>query len=167
MSEAVPNDQDLRGRRVDRLFGIYGESHRNVVNQLIHWVAVPVIYWSILALFSSLPYPASWRVVPGMDWGAVAALVPVLYVLTLSVPLAAGMAALSLVCLGVSAAYRQWGELPLWQVALFFFVLAWILQFLGHKIETRRPSFLRDVQFLLVGPAWLLAKLFRAAGLRY
>jgi len=40
-------------------------------------------------------------------------------------------------------------------------------QFIGHAIEGRRPSFFKDVQFLLTGPAWLMSFLFRAAGLRY
>ena len=84
-----------------------------------------------------------------------------------AVSLAAGMAALSIACLAVAAAYRRWGEVPLWQLALFVFVFAWVLQLIGHKIEGKRPSFFRDAQFLLVGPAWLLGKVFRLFGLKY
>ena len=47
------------------------------------------------------------------------------------------------------------------------FVIAWILQFVGHAIEGKRPSFFKDLQFLLIGPAWLLAFLYRGLGLRY
>ena len=43
------------------------------------------------------------------------------------------------------------------------FVLAWIGQFIGHLIEGKRPSFFKDLQFLLIGPAWLMAFVYRAA----
>lgn len=154
-------------RRVERLFAEYGESHRHPLNLLIHWLAVPVIYWSVMALLSALPMPDGWRAIPGLSWGTIAAIVATLYVATLSPMLAAGMAAVSAICLAISSAYARWGEVPLWQLALFVFVVAWGFQFLGHRIEGRRPSFLRDAQFLLVGPAWLLAKAFRLLGLRY
>ncbi len=45
--------------------------------------------------------------------------------------------------------------------AAVVFVLAWIGQFVGHRIEGRKPSFLEDVKFLLVGPAWLLSFVYR------
>jgi len=56
---------------------------------------------------------------------------------------------------------------PLWQLALTVFVLAWVLQFIGHAIEGKRPSFFKDLQFLLIGPAWLMAFVYRALSLRY
>jgi uncharacterized membrane protein YGL010W len=51
--------------------------------------------------------------------------------------------------------------------ALGVFVVAWIGQFIGHKIEGKKPSFLKDVQFLLIGPAWLMHFVFRKVGIRY
>jgi uncharacterized membrane protein YGL010W len=47
------------------------------------------------------------------------------------------------------------------------FVLAWIGQFIGHKIEGARPSFFTDLAYLLIGPAWLVGKLMRRAGVAY
>jgi uncharacterized membrane protein YGL010W len=154
-------------RRVDRLMAAYGVSHRHPLNQLIHWLAVPLIYWCVLALLAALPVPGGWRSVPSLDWGTVAALLVVLYIAALSVPLAVGMAALSAALLAAVAAYVRWGELPIWQPALFLFVLAWLAQLIGHKIEGRKPSFLTDLQFLLIGPAWLLAKIYRLVGMKY
>jgi uncharacterized membrane protein YGL010W len=43
-----------------------------------------------------------------------------------------------------------------WIVYLSIFVITWIFQFVGHKIEGKKPSFLKDLQFLLIGPIWLL-----------
>ena len=54
-----------------------------------------------------------------------------------------------------------------WIVFLSVFVLSWIFQFIGHKIEGKKPSFLKDLQFLLVGPAWLLHFILKKLGIRY
>jgi uncharacterized membrane protein YGL010W len=58
-------------------------------------------------------------------------------------------------------------SVPVWQICLALFVLAWIGQFIGHKIEGKKPSFLKDVVFLLIGPAWLMSKVYKAAGQKY
>ena len=57
-------------------------------------------------------------------------------------------------------------ERLLW-LAVSVFVLAWIAQFIGHKIEGKKPSFFTDVVYLLIGPAWILGKVFRNLGWRY
>ena len=49
-------------------------------------------------------------------------------------------------------------------LAIGVFVVAWIGQFIGHKIEGRRPSFLTDLVYLLVGPLWTLSKLYKRLG---
>lgn len=54
-----------------------------------------------------------------------------------------------------------------WLVYLSVFIITWILQFLGHKIEGKKPSFLKDLQFLLVGPIWLLSFILKKLGIRY
>jgi len=160
-------DGHPNARRIDRLLAEYGESHRNPVNKLIHWVAVPVIAWTVLALLSELPTPAAFRPSWLINWASLAAVAATLYYLTLSVPLAIGMALFSLLCFAVMAACRAGVALPLWQLALAVFVVAWIFQFVGHKIEGKKPSFFQDVQFLLIGPAWLLHYVYRLLGVRY
>jgi uncharacterized membrane protein YGL010W len=56
----------------------------------------------------------------------------------------------------------------LW-LAIGVFVVAWIAQFVGHSklFEGRKPSFLTDLKYLLIGPAWVLAKLYRKLGWKY
>ena len=61
---------------------------------------------------------------------------------------------------------HSWQGTLLWP-ALAGFVLLWIAQFVGHRIEGKRPSFLADLQFLLIGPAWVLASLYRRLGIPY
>jgi len=59
------------------------------------------------------------------------------------------------------------GTTQLLSLAIGVFVVAWIAQFVGHKLEGRKPSFLTDITYLLIGPAWVLAKLYRKLGWRY
>ena len=55
----------------------------------------------------------------------------------------------------------------LWKVSLIIFIIAWIGQFIGHKIEGKKPSFFQDIQFLLIGPAWLIGFIYRRFNIRY
>lgn len=157
-------------RKIESLLAEYGESHRNPVNKTVHWICVPVIFWSITALLWSVKFeyfiPGTWIQLNA----AVLAIVPVLiYYLTLSVVLALGMLLFSFACLALSHYLELWLEptvLPLWGAALTAFVLAWVGQFWGHKIEGKKPSFFKDLQFLLIGPAWLMHFIYRRAGVR-
>ncbi len=54
-----------------------------------------------------------------------------------------------------------------WMVYLSVFIVTWIFQFLGHKIEGKKPAFIKDLQFLLIGPIWLLGFILKKAGIRY
>jgi uncharacterized membrane protein YGL010W len=65
------------------------------------------------------------------------------------------------------ALYRTLGPGDLLWLAIGVFVLAWIGQFVGHLIEGRKPSFLTDLAYLLIGPAWLTGKVMRRIGIAY
>lgn len=153
-------------RPIDRWFAQYSGDHRNATNQRIHVVAVPLILWSVIALLWCIPVPAA-LLQPGA-WAGLAMFAAALFYLKASRPLGLGMAA-SFVVLG---ALTWWlhgalGTRGLLMLAGGVFVLAWIAQFVGHKIEGCKPSFLTDLVYLLIGPAWVLAKLYRVLGLRY
>ena len=154
-------------RRIDLLLAEYGESHQDEKNKLIHWICVPVIAWTVLALLYALPVPAAMNAVPGLSWLSVVLALSLLYYAVLSVPLAFGFIAFAGLSIALIWLYEASFDAPIWKVALVLFAVAWIGQFWGHKIEGRRPSFLKDVQFLLVGPAWLMSFLYRRAGIRY
>jgi uncharacterized membrane protein YGL010W len=145
----------------------YGESHENPANKLLHWICVPLIVLALLGLVAALPFPARLAAaLPWLDWAGVLALGAVAYYLTLSWRLAAGALLVFTALLG---AVHGLGALswPVWLSSLVIFVLAWLGQFVGHAIEGKRPSFFKDLQFLLIGPLWLLASAFRRVGLRY
>ena len=68
------------------------------------------------------------------------------------------IAILSAICLVLNFYIGQ--IFPLWIFSIGVFVIAWIGQFYGHKIEGKKPSFLKDLQFLLIGPAWVVENIF-------
>ena len=95
-------------------------------------------------------------------------MIPVLlYYASLSISLTIGMFVFISACLFLSEILLHNELIPLWAIALIVFVLAWIGQFYGHQVEGKKPSFLKDIQFLLIGPVWLLHFIYRRIGLKY
>ena len=146
----------------------YGDSHRNRTNKALHWICVPVIAWCVLGLLWSLPFPGSLRSPhPAANWAGIAVFLALIYYTALSLRLALGVLPFLLACLWSFDRLGHWGGVPLWSICLVLFVLAWIGQFVGHGIEGKRPSFFKDVQFLMIGPLWLLADAYRRLGIRF
>jgi uncharacterized membrane protein YGL010W len=153
-------------RRIDELLDQYSSDHQNPTNQRIHLVCVPAIVWSVTALLWTIPVPGSW-----LQPGAFCALAMFLawaYYWRLSRKLAIGL----FVCFLSVAFLNRWladtyGMPVLLGLALAVFVLAWIGQFIGHKVEGHRPSFFTDIVFLLIGPLWTLRKFYQRAGIGY
>ncbi len=162
MSDVVHGD-----RMIDRLLAEYGESHQNPVNKKIHWIAVPTIFWTVVAMLWSLPVPEFFAALPLLNWATIALVISVVYYFSLSVPLAIGMLLFTLFCMVDIVIFQMLVPVTLWKAALFIFVVAWIAQFYGHIVEGKKPSFFRDVQFLLIGPAWLMSFIYRRFGIEY
>jgi uncharacterized membrane protein YGL010W len=163
---AMPSDQSDPRREVDRWFGNYSEDHRNPKNILIHFVCVPLILWTGVALLWVVPVPAVLGR-PGL-WAGVAMFFALTFYLRLSRPLGFGMLA-AFVVLGLitEVLYRTLGANVLLWLAIGVFALAWIGQFVGHHIEGSRPAFFTDLVYLLIGPAWIVAKIMRRLGIAY
>ncbi len=155
-------------RSADQWLEEYGDSHRNPTNKALHWICVPVIVWCVIGLLWSLPVPAGLRAAfPAANWGGIAVIAALIYYSMLSLRLALGALLLLLAFLWSIDRLERSAFLPLWSVCAGLFVLAWIGQFIGHAIEGKRPSFFKDVQFLMIGPLWLLSALYRRLGIRY
>lgn len=154
-------------RSVHDWFASYSDDHRNATNQAIHVVAVPLILWSVIALLWCIPVNASWFVHNGV-WAALAMFAVWTWYNRLSLRLGLGMFVVffTMSCICRLIALRLGVPVLAWS-AVAVFALAWVAQFVGHHIEGRRPSFLTDLSYLLVGPLWVLAKLYRAMGWRY
>ena len=155
-------------RPVDRWFAAYADDHRHPTNQLLHVICVPAIVWSLFAVLHVLPTPAVLlEFVPGFGlFAAIAAAIAVGFWIRLSVALGVGSLVLSAaVIIANEGLLRTLGPVGLLWLAVAVFVLAWIGQFVGHRIEGRRPSFFTDLVYLLIGPPWVLAKGYRKLGL--
>jgi uncharacterized membrane protein YGL010W len=147
-------DHTAQPRNIHSLLAQYSESHRNPTNELIHFVCVPLIVFSLLGML--------WAIHPVLAIAAVGA--AMWYYLQLSKPFAVGMLAMSILMLAILAAMPPVTVLPL---SIAVFVVSWIGQFIGHKIEGKKPSFLDDLRFLLVGPLFVLGFLYRRFNLVY
>ena len=156
-------------RRVDELLDNYSMDHQNPTNQMIHVFCVPAIVWSVSALLWCIPVPylpAPYNYLnPGL-WGALAMFLAWTYYWQMSKALAIGL----LLSFTAAGFFNRWilytyGIYVLFGLAVGVFVIAWIIQFIGHKIEGKRPSFLTDMVYLLVGPMWTLRKLYYRLGI--
>lgn len=156
-------------RKIDQLLAEYGESHQNPTNKTIHWICVPSIFFSVVGLIASIPSGIVQSVLgegnPYANWATVTLVLVLIYYISLSIPLSIGMAIFALGCLLVTKLVA--GLAPLWLVCLIVFVVAWIGQFYGHKVEGKKPSFFKDLQFLLIGPAWLMHFIYKRLGISY
>lgn len=130
----------LSKRTLEQWLSEYAVSHQNLINKKIHWLCVPTIFVSILGMGLSL---SVWFTL------VLSALV-LLFYMQLSTPLFLAMGIFIMICLAVMAAL-PWG----FKIWAGVFIVAWIGQFIGHKIEGKKPSFFEDLQFLLIGPAWV------------
>ena len=156
----------------EQWFSEYSESHRNPTNKLIHWICVPAIMFSLVGLFSSIPSTALASFFPELfapliNWGTVLVALSLLFYLRLSFMLFLGMLLVATLVVWGNYHLRTLVPLPLWATSLLIFVTAWIGQFIGHRIEGKKPSFFKDLQFLLIGPAWLLSFIYQKLGIRY
>lgn len=145
-------------RKIDEWLDAYGESHTHPVNKIIHWICVPLIMFSLLGLISEIPFPVpeTWY----LNWAGISLLLALIYYLRLSISLFFGFVCIGLGILAAISAIRYL-HYPVWITCLVVFVAAWTGQFTGHSIEGKKPSFLKDLQFLLIGPAWLLSFIYR------
>ena len=154
-------------RTVEDWLQDYAVSHRHPVNKALHWVCVPLIVLSVLGLLWSVPMPATLAArAPLLNCATLEVGAGLVYYAVLSPRLALAMVPVLALMLA-SLVWLAQSAPPLWRTCVAIFAVAWIGQFVGHAIEGRRPSFFEDMQFLLIGPLWLLGAAFRRAGLRY
>ena len=145
--------QDMRSDSMKYLMTEYHKSHVNRTNQLIHYVCVPLIFWSISAVMWTIKIPYV------MNFAIVSTSLLMLYYIIKSFKVFATMLVFTAACLALNYWFEGLGY-PLLTIALVVFVAAWIGQFIGHHIEGKKPSFFKDLQFLLIGPAWVVFKFF-------
>ena len=150
--------------RIDTLLDQYSGDHQNPTNQVIHVICVPAIVWSVTAMLWTIPVPGTlFR--PG-TWCALAMFLAWAWYWQQSRKLALGMLLAFFLAGTINRLVMdRYGMNALLWAAIGVFVVAWIGQFIGHKVEGKRPSFFTDLVYLLIGPLWTLDKLYRRLGL--
>lgn len=153
-------------KTIDDWLTLYGRDHQNSTNKFIHWVCVPVILFSVLGLFMQIPFPYIAN-----GWVNVATIflvLALLFYLRLSIPIFLGMIVVGGLAIFLNRILmNELGVRNHLYFSIALFVVAWIFQFIGHKIEGQKPSFFEDMQFLLIGPIWLLHFLYKKVGIPY
>jgi hypothetical protein len=153
-SSALPDAETPPAtRRVDQLLAHYGQSHQNPGNEVIHLIAIPLIMLSLVGMLCALHHYIAYALVAAsmvyyarLSW---------VFFITMTLWSALTFA-------GVFAMGSQ-----VFPVSLAIFIGAWVLQFIGHKMEGKKPSFFEDIQYLWVGPLFVLSKLFGKLGVRW
>lgn len=146
----------------------YGESHQNKLNKAIHWFCVPQIVWTVMVFLYVIPVPeAMLSVSVHLNFASIACVLTLLFYTRLSFPLALGMTVFLFACYFGMMLFEQLFPNYLLLFALVWFAFLWFLQFYGHKVEGKKPSFFQDLQFLMIGPAWLMSFIFLKIGLKY
>ena len=140
-------EDTLPERRIDQLLAHYGESHQHPVNERIHFIAIPLIMLSLIGLIFCIH--------PWLAYAFMAA--SMVYYARLSSVFSVAMGVWSVLLLTLVHAMGE-ARLPL---CVAIFVGAWVLQFIGHKLEGKKPSFFEDVQYLWVGPLFVLRPLLQ------
>lgn len=148
---------------IQQWLSAYGESHKNETNKAIHWICVPIIFFSIVGLFYTIKLPISAGGVQ-LNIAMIVTGLAVLYYFYLSKTLWVGMLIFGIACLVLCYLIEKSGIMPLWILCVILFVSAWAAQFYGHKVEGKKPSFLKDIQFLMIGPAWLMSFIYQKLG---
>ena len=154
-------------KTIGEWLSLYGRDHQNPKNKLIHWICVPVIMYTVLGLLWCLPVP--WRSsMPWLTGGTIFMILALLFYVRLSFSLFIGFLLVggSMLLLNWKL-YDYFGPGTYLIILIATFVVAWIFQFVGHKIEGQKPSFFEDMQFLLIGPAWILSFIYNKLGINY
>lgn len=134
-------------KTLDQYLALYAESHQNSTNKKIHYICVPLIMWTVLILLDLLVLPL----------GTMAHVLVILsfffyHFIKTSILDSLLMVYLSMTMILLARFLHDYRLI----VAVSVFVAAWIGQFIGHKIEGKKPSFFQDLLFLLIGPMWIL-----------
>lgn len=155
-------------RKIEQLFAEYTESHQNKTNKLIHWICVPLIFFSIAGFISLIPSPHFCANYFGCISIASIVVITLVSLFYFRLSWRIGIIMLIIIFLIEHSLYLvNINFKNSWLIYLTIFVITWIFQFIGHKIEGKKPSFLKDLQFLLVGPIWLLHFILKKLNIPY
>jgi len=142
----------------------YAAYHRDRRNILTHFVGIPMIVLAVAVLLAR-PVFAHWGAV-ALSPATAVTLASVLYYLRLDVRLGVVMAVLMALCLWIAQAVAAQSTGTWLVVGIGLFVVGWVIQFIGHYYEGRKPAFVDDITGLIIGPLFVVAEVGFLLGLR-
>ncbi|WP_423186408.1 DUF962 domain-containing protein [Alishewanella sp. d11] len=154
-------------KSAEQWFSEYAVSHQNPTNKLIHWFAVPTIYATVIGLLWQIPMPIAGFAEQGINWALLLLVPALLFYFLLSFSLGLGMTIFSAAVVSLMRVLEKQQVIDIWLLSLLVFIVMWVFQFVGHKIEGKKPSFFQDLAFLLIGPAWLLGFVLKRLHIKY
>lgn len=145
----------------------YGQSLDALRNPAVYWTSQPLLILGTVGAFWALPVPAEFREIsPLLNWGTAFLMATTIYYFIISLSLAIGLLPF---LLGV-AAVHTWlagSPYPPGGVSLAGIVAGTAGLYLGRPEEGRIRAVGRDIQLMMIGPAWLLSRLYRRFGIPY
>lgn len=141
----------------------YGVSHRNPTNQFIHKICVPLIMLTVIGFFKLIPTPEAFQSIPHLNWATLFVTGCLIFYLTLNLAMFVGMIILTAIMYAIILQLETMGILLPFSIIVF--IISWVGQFYGHKVEGKKPSFLQDLAFLLIGPLWVLRFFYKKIGM--
>ncbi len=149
----------------DRWLRDYGESHRNITHAPVYWLSAIGIVFGTVGLLWALPVPEEFiEISPVLNWGTTFLLAAVVYYFILSLPLAIGMLPFIIVVVGFQV-WLQWSPYSALRASVGLVVAGLIGLYLGHYRHAGVIGVVRDVQLMMIAPAWLLSRLYRRLGI--
>jgi len=159
-------------KKVDLLFAEYAASHQHPSNQLINWVCIPMILFSVLGLLWSIPFPHLnflGRYNGFVNWASFFIAISGYYYYRLSPVLSYMMILLVFALSLLVVQLEKWeaaGGPAVWLVCVITLLFAIGALFIGQKIEGKESSFKTNVKSVLIGPIWLLKLILLKIGLK-
>jgi uncharacterized membrane protein YGL010W len=148
-------------RSLDSWLSEYAESHSHPTNQMIHKVCVPLIFLTTIGLLWAIPTPSFMPEIM-INWATIVALLAMGFYFTLNRALFFLMGAVISFNFALVVMLDKNGVLL--QFCVPVFLLCWVVQLYGHRVEGKKPNFLTDLLFLLIGPVWVLKSMFKKLG---
>lgn len=131
----------------------YAKSHKHPINENIHIFAIPAIMFSIFGILAAIDYLVV----------IVFIIFSLMFYLKLSMKAFYLMTVWSLI--NMLFVYFLFDNILL--ISVVTFILGWTIQFIGHFIEGKKPSFFEDIKYLLIGPLFVFENILSRFGWKW
>lgn len=140
----------------------YALYHRDARNILTHLVGIPLIVLAVLTLLSRPAVDMSGLMVtPAL----IVLILSCIYYIRLNVAYGLVMTMLLLAGLQLSMLFASLSTAAWLGLGIGLFVVGWIIQFIGHAYEGKKPAFVDDIIGLVIGPLFIVVEVAFMLGL--